>query len=80
MHAGADDFVQVVRRNIRGHAHGNTRTTIEQHEGRLCRQQLRFLDAAIEVWAVINSALARLTKQQVRVARQSRFGVAHGGK
>ena len=79
MHAGADDFVQVV-----GGISVAMPTAIPVLPLAARRAPVPAAasvpDAAIEVWAVIDGALARLTKQQVRVARQSRFGVAHGGK
>ena len=39
---GFDDFAQVVRGDIGGHSHGNTRGAVYQQRGKFCRENCRF--------------------------------------
>ena len=80
MHTGADDFIKVVRWDVRCHTHGNTRAPIEQNKRCSGGQQARLLNGAVEVWIVIYSTLASFGQQQICIARQARFGIAHGSK
>src|SRR5690606_30385782 len=73
-----NDLGQVVRRNIGGHAHGNTRTAVDQQIGQARRQYQRLLFAAIVVGAKINRFLVEVGQQLVGNAGQADFGIAHG--
>ncbi|MNI21319.1 hypothetical protein D3C73_748370 [compost metagenome] len=75
--AAVDHFLQVVRRNIGGHAHGNTRTAVDQQVGQARRQQQRFLFATVVVGAEVHRFLVDVGQQFVGDLRQADFGVTH---
>ena len=78
--AGVRHFAQVVRGDVRGHAHGDAGAAVQQHHRQTRRQQLRLFEHAVEVRHEIHRALGGFGKQQFGVGRKARFGVAHGGE
>ena len=78
--AGGRDFAQVVRRNIGGHAHGDSGRAVQQHV-RYARWQPRgFLQRAVEVRRPVHRALAELFEQKSGDRREARLGIAHRGE
>ncbi len=77
MNARRGHFPQVVRRNVRRHAHGDARCPVQQQVGQSRRQQRRLLHRAIEVRRPIHCAVRQLPQQDVRILRELGLGVAH---
>ena len=80
LQARADDFADVVRRDVGGHADRDPRRAVEQHVRQSRRQQLRLAQRAVEVLAPVDGALLQLRQQRLRELRQLRLGVAHRGE
>ena len=80
VNTGIGHFAQIVRRNIRAHAHGNAGGAIEQHIGQPGRQQLGLIHGAIEIGQPFHRSLAQLGQQHFRIRRQLGFRITHGGK
>ncbi|MNS40168.1 hypothetical protein D3C72_724720 [compost metagenome] len=78
--SGFCDFAQVVRRNIRRHAHGNTGGAVQQNIRQTGRQHFRLLHGAVEVWHPVHRALAEFAQQQFCIFRQAGFGITHRRK
>ena len=78
--ACTDDFVQVVWRNIRRHAHGDARAAVEQQVWQPGRQALRLFQRAVEIGLPVHGAHVQFRQQRARIGRKPRFGVAHGGE
>ena len=57
---GLGDFVQIVRRDFRGHAHGNARSAIEQNHGQTGGQVSGLDKRAIVIGNEIHRALVQL--------------------
>ena len=76
--AGVDDLVQVVRRDVRRHAHRDAGRAVDQQIGQACRQHQRLLLAAVVVGAEIDRVLVDVGQHLVRDLRQPDLGVAHG--
>jgi hypothetical protein len=76
-HAGADDFVEVVRGHVGGHADGDAGGAVEQDVRQPRRQPRGLLQRAVEVRVPVHGALAELAEQHFRDRRQLRLGVAH---
>ncbi len=77
-HGGGGHFAQVVRGDLRRHAHGDARCAVEQHERQPRRQQPGLIHRAVVVGDEVDRALVEFLEQQARDRRQARFGVAHG--
>ena len=75
MDAGSDDFAEVVRRNIRRHAHRDSGSTVEQQVGEPGRQNNRFHLAAIIVRAHFNRLELQLFNQMLGNLRDLGFGI-----
>ena len=73
-------FLEVVRRNVGGHAHRNTGRPVDQHIGQLRGQELGFLERAVEVVGPIHRALPQFRQQGLRIRGKARFRVTHGGE
>jgi hypothetical protein len=71
------DFAQVVRRDFGGHADGDARSAVQQHDRQACRHQLRLGHRAVVVGDEIHRAAIDLAQQQVGEGRQAAFRVAH---
>ena len=76
-HRGVNDFAQVVRRNVRGHADGDAASAVDEKirnpRGKNERLFLRF----VEVGSEIDGFFFNISQQFLGDARQTRFGVAH---
>ena len=79
-HTGSGHFAQVVRRNVGGHANRNAGGAIQQYVRQTRRHDLRFFKRAVEVRLPLDRALLQFAQQHLRVWREARLGVAHGGK
>ncbi|MNT09680.1 hypothetical protein D3C72_1444720 [compost metagenome] len=75
--AAVDHFLEVVRRNVGGHAHRDARAAVDQQVGQARRQQQRFLFAAVVVGAEVHRFLVDVGQQFVGDLRQADFGVTH---
>ncbi|CFU78885.1 Uncharacterised protein [Bordetella pertussis] len=75
--AAVDHFLQVVRGNVGGHAHGDTRAAVDQQVGQARRQQQGLLFAAVVVGPEVDRFLVDIGQQLVRDLGQADFGVAH---
>ncbi|MNN45174.1 hypothetical protein D3C81_1594940 [compost metagenome] len=69
-----------MRRNVGGHAHGDTGGAVEQNVRQARGQDQRFVEGTVEVRAPVRRALAQLAEQHFGITRQPRFGVTHGGE
>ena len=74
-----DDFRQVVRRDIGGHAHGNTVGAVHQQVREACRQHGRLLQRFVEVGVEIHGILVDAVQQVHRQLLQPRLGITHRG-
>ena len=77
--AGVDDFVEVVRRNVGGHAHGDAARPIDQQIRNAGGQNQRFFFGAVVVGTEIHRFLFQVCQQLVRDLGQADFRVTHGG-
>ena len=73
-----DDFGEVVRRNVGGHAHGDAGRTVDQQVRHARGQHLGLLLAFVVVGAEIDGFLVDVLQQGGGDARQAGFGVPHG--
>jgi hypothetical protein len=76
--AGADDFAQIVRRNIGGHTHRDAHRAVEQHVRQARGQPAGFFQRAVEVGHPVHGALAELAEQHVGDRIELGLGVTHG--
>ena len=74
-----DDFRQVVRRNVGGHADGDAVGAVHQQVRESCRQHGRLLQRFIKVGIKINGVLVDAVQQVHRQLLQPRFGITHRG-
>ncbi len=72
-----DDLVEIVRRHVGGHAHGNAGGAVEQQVRQACRQPGGFFQGAVEVGRPIGGALAKLAQQHFGDRGQLGLGIAH---
>ena len=77
---GFDDFLQIVRRNVGGHAHGDTGGTVDQQIRNARGENDRLVFALIEVRDKINGLLLDVREHFFRDFREARFGVTHRGR
>ena len=75
--AGVDHLVQVVRRDVRRHAHRDAGRAVDQQVRHARRQHQRLLLRAVVVGAEIDGVLVDVGQHLVRDLRQADFGVAH---
>ncbi|MNI34019.1 hypothetical protein D3C73_879950 [compost metagenome] len=73
----ADDLVEVVRRHIGGHAHGDAGGAVQQQMRQACRHPGRLLQGAVEVRRPVGGALAQFAQQHFGDRGQLGFGVTH---
>ncbi len=76
--ARADDLVEVVRRHVGGHAHGDAGGAVEQQVRQTRRHPGRLFQGAVEVGRPVHRALAKLAQQHFGDRGQLGLGVAHG--
>ena len=70
-------FTQVVRRNVRRHAHGDTGRAVQQDVRQTRRQHFRLLHRTVEVWHPVDRPLPQLAQQHFGIFRQAGFGITH---
>ena len=75
--AGVDHLVQVVRRDVGGHAHRDAARAVDQQVGQPRRQHQRLLLGAVVVGAEVDGFLVDVGQHLVRDLRQPDLGVAH---
>ena len=71
------DFVQVVRRDVGGHAHGNAGGTVDQQVGQARRQHHGLFLGAVVVGCEVDGVLVDVGQHFVRDLRKTDLGVAH---
>ena len=71
---------RIMRRDVGGHAHGNTVGTIHQQIWIFSRQHQRFKLRFIVVRTEFDSFLVDVAQQAFGSARQSGFGISHRGR
>src|SRR5690606_9204451 len=76
--AGGDDLAHVVRRNVGGHAHGDTGGAVHQQVGHLGRQHHGNLFGAIVVVGEVDGFLVEVGHQIMRQTLHADLGVTHG--
>src|SRR5690606_37242742 len=77
-HTAVDHLGEVVRRNVRGHAYGNTGAAIDQQIGQARGQQQGLLFAAVVVGAKVDGFLVNVGQELVRDLGKTHFGITHG--
>ena len=75
-----DDLVQVMRRNVGGHAHGDARRAIDQQVGHAGGQHEGLFARLIEIRNEIDGLFFEIGQQLFTDAREPRLGVPHGGR
>ena len=75
---GIDDLVQVVGRDVGGHAHGDAGGAVHQQVGEPGRQDQGLLLGAVVVGAEVDGFLVDVGQQFVGQLGHADFGVAHG--
>ena len=78
--AGVDQLVQVVGRNVRGHADRDARGTIGQKVREGCGQHDRLFQRAVIIRAEVDGIFRQPLHQRFRRRRQAGFGIAAGGR
>ena len=76
--AGIHHLVEVVRRNVGGHAHRDAGRAVDQQVGQLARQHQGFLLAAVVVGAEVDGFLVDVGQHLVRDLGQTDLGITHG--
>jgi hypothetical protein len=76
--AGVDHLVEVVRRDVGGHAHRNAGAAVDQQVGQPRRQHRGLLLRAVVVGREVDRLLVDVGQHLVRDLGQADFGVAHG--
>lgn len=75
---GLRELAEVVRRDVGGHAHGDTARTVGQQVGEPARQNRGLLHPSVVVRDEIDCLLVDFTQHLHRQRSESRFGVTHG--
>ena len=78
--AGGDHLHQVVRRDIRGHAHRDAAGAVDQQIGQAGGQHHRLLLRAVVVGGVIDGLLVYVLQELMGDPGHAHLGVAHGGR
>ena len=76
----SDRLRQVVRGDIRRHAHGNARGAVDQELGEGRRQDVRLHELVVVVGDEIDRVLIQARHQVQRGGRHARLGVTRGGR
>ena len=79
MQASVNNLVQIVRRNVGRHAHGDAGRAVDQQVREARGHDQRLFFAAVVIGAEINGFFVQIGEQFVRDFGQADFGVAHGG-
>ena len=77
-HRRVDDLLQVVRRDVRRHPHGDARGAVQQQVRQTRGQDHRLFVATVVVRLEVDRVLVDVGDQLFRDRRQPRLGVAHG--
>ena len=77
--AGVHHFIQVVRRDVGRHAHGDAAGAVDEQVGQLARQDQGLFFGAVVVRAEVDGFLVDVGQHLVRDLGQADFGVTHGG-
>ncbi len=75
---GFDDFFQIVRRNVGGHADGDAGGAVDEQVGNARGQDDRFLFAFVEIGDEIDGFFFDVREHFLGDFRKARFGVTHG--
>ena len=80
-HGGLDDFGQVVRRDVGGHAHGDARGAVDQQVRDARGKDFRLDFAIVVIGAEIDGLLVQIFEQgsAMRDSRASVYRIAAGG-
>ena len=78
--ASVDHLAQIVRRDVGGHADGDSRAAVEQEIRHARGQHGGLVERAVEIRRPVHRAGTEFLEQQRGIARQPRFGVAHRGE
>ncbi len=76
---GGDDFAQVVRRKVGGHADGDTRDAIHQKVGDGAGKHGGFLEGVVKVVGPLDGLFLDVLEHLIGNALQTALGVTHGG-
>ncbi len=74
-----DHLIEVMRRNVGGHAHRNAARAVDQQVGQATRQHQRFFFGAVVVGAEVHRFLVDIAQHFVGDLGQPDLGVPHGG-
>ena len=77
---GVDNLGEIVRRDVGGHAHGNTGGAIEEQVRNACRQDRWLPLGFVIIGNEIDRFLVDISQQLMRQARHAHLGVTHGGR
>ncbi len=72
-----DDLARIMRRNTRGHSHGDALRAVDQQRGIRRRQNHRLLRALVVIRLEIDGILVDIGQHEHAGRRQPHFGVAH---
>ena len=75
--AAVDDFAQIVRRDVGGHADGDAAGAVDQQVREPRRQHLRFALGRVVIVLEIDRVLVDVLQQLMRDLGEARLGVAH---
>ncbi|OIQ70118.1 hypothetical protein GALL_482710 [mine drainage metagenome] len=78
MKTGIDHFIEVVWRNVGGHADRNAARAIDQQIGQSRGQHQRLFFRPVVVGSKVHGFLVQISQQLMRNFGQPDFGVAHG--
>ena len=74
------NFVQVVRRDVGGHAHGDARRAVEQQVGQAGGQHIGLHEGVVEVGHPVDGVLVDVLQHFHGDGGHAGFGVTHGGR
>ena len=73
-------LAQVVRGHVRGHAHGDAGSTVQQKQRGLGRDHRRFLEGVVKVGGHVHGVLLHVGQDVLGHLLELGFGVTHGGR
>ena len=77
---GGDDFHQVVRGHVGGHADGDAGGAVDQQVREGCRQDVRLGQLVVVVGDEVDDVLVEVVRQGQRRGREACLGVPRGGR
>src|SRR5947209_7454950 len=77
-HGGVNDFAQIVRRNVRGHAYGDARRAVDQQVGNARGKDGGLGGGLIEIGDDVHGFLLDVGEHLLGDFCKARFGVTHG--